>query len=51
MVCSRQGKHVANTALLDKHIFLLSEHIYVYELLKWQGKLNGKALQILLNCS
>ena len=24
----------------DKHTFASSEHIYVYELLKWHGKLN-----------
>ena len=33
-----------------KHIFLSSEHIYVYELLKWHGKLNTSTLQILLYC-
>ena len=33
------------------HIFLSSEHIYVYELLKWHGKLNTSTLQMLLNCS
>ena len=32
-------------------IFLSSEHIYVYELLKWHGKLNTSTLQMLLNCS
>ena len=33
----------------DKHTFSSSEHVYVYEMLKWHGKLNYNTLQILLN--
>ena len=33
------------------HIFSSSEHIYVYEMLKWHGKLNTKTVMLLLNCS
>ena len=35
----------------EQYTFSSSAHIYVYELLKWQCKLNGKTLQMLLNCS
>ena len=35
----------------EKYTFASSEHIYVFEMLKWHGKLNGTTLQMLLNCS
>ena len=34
-----------------KYTFASSEHIYVFDMLKWHGKLNGTTLQMLLNCS